>query len=255
MKPPFPDAIPAATLVLMRDRQPDPPAIMMIERAATMAFAAGARVFPGGRVDPDDHIAAAALGPDAPSDAAHRIAAIRETIEEVGLAVALDPLPGHEQTLVLRSALASGEPFSQLLARHGLGLQLDALIPFARWCPPKGASHRIFDTLFYAASANHLPASASVDGSETVHLVWTSAVEALADSEAGHIRLIFPTLCNLEKLSQLTDFTEIIDHVARYPVELIQPEPDEIDGVPVLRIPDHLGYPRTWRPLENALRA
>jgi 8-oxo-dGTP pyrophosphatase MutT (NUDIX family) len=227
---------------------------MMIERGANMAFAAGARVFPGGRLDADDHVVAASLGPDAPGDAAHRIAAIRETIEEVGLAIALDPLPSHEQTLALRAALAAGELFSTLLARHGLNLQLDALVPFARWCPPYNANHRIFDTLFYAASANHLPLTATVDGSETVHLVWTSAEQALADAEAGQVRIIFPTLCNLEKLGQLASFDDMIDHVARYPVELIQPGHIEIDGVMMLRIPDHLGYPRTCRPLDGTPR-
>jgi hypothetical protein len=56
----LPEAIPAATLILMRasDRG-GPPEILMLERAETMAFAAGALVFPGGRIDPEDHSMAA----------------------------------------------------------------------------------------------------------------------------------------------------------------------------------------------------
>ena len=46
-------AIPAATLILVRDMADGPPEFLMVERAATMAFAAGALVFPGGRTDPD----------------------------------------------------------------------------------------------------------------------------------------------------------------------------------------------------------
>ncbi|HWU72208.1 MAG TPA: NUDIX hydrolase, partial [Sphingomonas sp.] len=42
--------IPAATLVLMRDRDGMPPEILMFERAKAMVFAGGALVFPGGRV-------------------------------------------------------------------------------------------------------------------------------------------------------------------------------------------------------------
>src|SRR3546814_2088550 len=49
-------AIPAATLVIMRPSDGGgPDEILMVKRSAKMAFAAGAVVFPGGRVDPDDY--------------------------------------------------------------------------------------------------------------------------------------------------------------------------------------------------------
>ena len=56
-------AIPAATLVIMRpsDRG-GPDEILMVKRSVTMAFAAGAVVFPGGRVDPDDYRVARLYG-------------------------------------------------------------------------------------------------------------------------------------------------------------------------------------------------
>ena len=44
------DAIPAATLVVLRERASGPPDVLMVERAPAMAFAAGAMVFPGGRL-------------------------------------------------------------------------------------------------------------------------------------------------------------------------------------------------------------
>lgn len=78
------DYIPAATLVLMRQGQ-GAPELLMVRRHAAMAFAAGAWVFPGGRVDPADHVSSD------PLDAAAR-AAVRETREEVGLDVAPDTL-------------------------------------------------------------------------------------------------------------------------------------------------------------------
>ena len=52
------DAIPAATLILVRDRAGAAPELLMVERAAGMAFAAGAWVFPGGRIDKADEIIA-----------------------------------------------------------------------------------------------------------------------------------------------------------------------------------------------------
>ena len=45
-------AIPAATLVVFRERAGTTPELLMVERAKEMRFAAGALVFPGGRVDP-----------------------------------------------------------------------------------------------------------------------------------------------------------------------------------------------------------
>ena len=44
--------IPAATLVLMRQSGRGAPELLMMERPGHMAFAAGALVFPGGRIEP-----------------------------------------------------------------------------------------------------------------------------------------------------------------------------------------------------------
>lgn len=80
------EAIPAATLVVIRDRDAGPPELLMVERPQTMAFAGGAMVFPGGRIDPADWDGANSL-----EEAAVR-AAVRETAEETGLEVAPDTL-------------------------------------------------------------------------------------------------------------------------------------------------------------------
>jgi len=80
------DAIPAATLVVIRDAPAGPPELLMVERPRTMAFAAGAMVFPGGRIDAEDWTDSGAL-----IDAA-RAAAVRETREETGLEVAPEQL-------------------------------------------------------------------------------------------------------------------------------------------------------------------
>jgi len=79
-------AIPAATLVVLRDSPHGPPELLMVERPGSMAFAAGMMVFPGGRIDTSDHEGADHL------EAAARRAAIRETEEETGLVVEHDSL-------------------------------------------------------------------------------------------------------------------------------------------------------------------
>src|SRR5947208_3530245 len=124
------DAIPAATLIVVRDRQEAAPELLMVERAEGMAFAAGALVFPGGRVDQGDRDFANALGIEAAA-----VAAIRETIEETAIPVGLTPIPEHEQTLELREALAADEPFWELLERSGLAVDARSLTSFARWVP------------------------------------------------------------------------------------------------------------------------
>ena len=96
------EARPAATVVLLRPG-PDGLQALLTHRPTTMAFAADAHVFPGGRVDPADadpslaarsvvsaRDAAAALGGDlAPEVAlAAHMAAIRELFEEAGVLLA-----------------------------------------------------------------------------------------------------------------------------------------------------------------------
>src|SRR4051812_17354866 len=88
-KPPVPGApemVPAATVVLVRDRAGGLETLML-KRNSTIAFG-GMWVFPGGRVDPGD------VDPDRPDDelAAARRAAVREAEEEAGLVVAEDEL-------------------------------------------------------------------------------------------------------------------------------------------------------------------
>src|SRR5690349_7505497 len=103
--------IPAATLIVMREGG-SAPELLMVERARAMAFAGGALVFPGGRVDPGDRALAALLGGDEDEHAA-RIAAIRETIEEAGVAVGLDLAAGALGAL--RRQLYEGVPIGSLL--------------------------------------------------------------------------------------------------------------------------------------------
>ena len=142
------DAIPAATLIVWRDTA-DGPEILVVERSPRMAFAAGAVVFPGGRVDEADRSVATLL--DRPLDAG-RVTAIRETIEETGVAPGLVGELTPSIGLTLQNALNEGADFAELLADHGLKLDLDSLTPFARWMPAF-KQPRKFDTLFFISSA------------------------------------------------------------------------------------------------------
>lgn len=245
----LPEAIPAATLILMRPAAAGgPPEILMLERSETMAFAAGALVFPGGRIDPDDRATAARFPEFA--DAAARIAAVRETIEETGVAPALRPAP---DAAALREAIAAGEPFAESLDRMGLTLELDALTPFARWCPNFREARR-FDTLFYLTEAPPGAAAHSADSTETVHTFWTTAADVLDDIEAGRAKAIFPTRRNLERLAGFASLAEARADARLHPIEKITPWVEERGGTRFVCIPEGIGYPVTAERYESARR-
>jgi 8-oxo-dGTP pyrophosphatase MutT (NUDIX family) len=235
-------AIPAATLILLRDRPGSAPEIPMVGRGAHLAFAASRMVFPGGRVDDDDRLFAAKpeLLVDGPGldadDLAHRVTAIRETIEEIGLAPEIEGLESAEQLAAVRAALHAGEPFSLVLERHWLRLNPHGLVPFARWLPEHELKRR-FDTRFYIARAPAL-GEASADGTESTHIVWGSAADLLASAE-----MIFPTIRNLERVGLAHSFDEAVALAGRYPIDVVTPWFEEHDGERWLHIPTHLGYP------------
>jgi 8-oxo-dGTP pyrophosphatase MutT (NUDIX family) len=244
----LPEPIPAATLVLMREVEGGPPELLVTERTGHMAFAAGALVFPGGRIDADDHLTADLFGTDAA-----RVAAIRETIEETGLAPGLTPAPNAATVAALRQGIADEEPFASLLAAHGLALDARALAPFARWCPNFRETRR-FDTLFFLAEAPADAPEPQVSAHEAVRAFWASAAEILAEVAAGRAHAIFPTRRNLERLARFASIAEARADAALHPVTKVTPWVEERDGEKMLCIPEGIGYPVTTEPLETARR-
>ncbi len=248
-------ATPAATLVLFRDApEGGPPELLMVERAKAMAFAGGAIVFPGGRVDPDDH-ALAALHPELdPDDAAARIAAIRETIEESGVPVGLAGAVSADFLANARVALHDGMAFSGLLAEAGLSLDLSALVPFARW-RPNFREARIFDTRFYIARAPADVAEAVVDATENVRTFWASAQSSIDAALRGDVHVIFPTHRNLERLALFASFEDAKAHAESIPVQMVTPWFEDEGEERFLCIPEGLGYPVTRESFRTAKRA
>jgi 8-oxo-dGTP pyrophosphatase MutT (NUDIX family) len=248
----LPEPIPAATLVLMRHSGDGPPRLLIMERTRSMAFAAGALVFPGGRIDPDDEALAERIGRGI-EFAAARIAAIRETIEETGLAPAVTPAPDAALASQLRQELEEGTPFSALLDAHGLALDLAQLTPFARWCPTFKEARR-FDTLFFVTEAPAHAGAATAAEAEAVRLLWATAAEVLAEANSGRARIIFPTRRNLERLALFASIEEARADAERHPVRKVVPWLEERDGAQWLCIPTDLGYPVTAELAETARR-
>jgi len=242
------DAIPAATLIVVRERAGGPPELLMVERAGGMAFAAGALVFPGGRVDEADRRLGDSLGVDP-----HAIAAIRETIEETAIPVGLRPIPDPEHSALLQRQLVADRPLADALSEVCCAVDSGSLTPFARWVPKFHAVRR-FDTLFFVARAPDGDWQPKVIEGECTGAFWLTADEVLERDRRGKARLIFPTRRNLERLAQHSSFEEIRVDALAHPIEPVTPWVEEHDGERFITIPDNLGYPVTREPLDGLWR-
>lgn len=255
-------AIAAATVVLLREAA-DGWELLLLERHGSTAFAGGAMVFPGGRVDPGD--IAVARDPalasrfDAldPVDAAARVAAARETFEEAGVLLSTGPTAALAtgDRADWRARLNAGTvTYTAFLAATAQRLDATTLIPFSHWVPPQAAKiARRFDTLFYLAV---IPAGEAVtpDGHEAVTAHWTTAATAVARADAGEIGLVFPTRRNLERLAQYATVDALVTATAARAVTRIQPAIVERDGAMWLTIPTGCDYPVTEERLDAVRR-
>ncbi|HET6308537.1 MAG TPA: hypothetical protein VFG12_15210 [Rhodopila sp.] len=250
-------ARPAATIMLLRDG-PDGIEVFMVVRNNAIAFAAGALVFPGGRVEAADHDLAAGcldqagLGPEGSGPAApgFRVAAIRETFEECGVLLVRPAgsarlIDGATLRLVEarhRAALNAGSVgFGSVLAEEGLRPALDLLVHFAHWITPAHQPKR-YDTHFFlaAAPAEHL---AVHDGGEAVDSLWITPARALADTEAGRFKLVFATARNLAKLGRFATVQAALAACRGQRVVTVLPQGTRLaDGRRLMRIPAEADY-------------
>lgn len=255
-----PDAIPAATIIIYRDC-PDGglPQVLMTVRSRNMAFAGGMAVFPGGRVDDADFalgegIAGTGGGALTTDEAAHQIAAVRETLEETGLALGIKGDIDASNAKAARALLDEKKALAPVLDAFGWSLDLDQIVPFARWYPKNERIPRVYDTRFYLANLGTGDVDVSTDHAENTRLFWVSAKGALDMAERGEIKLIFPTRRNLERLALFASFEEARAQAEEIPVKTIIPQVDTSGEKPMLTIMEDAGYPVTSELLESVAR-
>ena len=253
-----PQGIPAATIIIFRNApEGGAPEVLMTVRSRNMTFAGGMAVFPGGRVDPADFALAGTIAEQhglAADEAAHQIAAVRETLEETGLALGLSGNISAETAAAARAMLAENGALAPVLDAFGWRLDLAQITPFARWFPKNENIPRVYDTRFYLADLGTGAVDVSIDASENTHLFWTSAQGALDAAERGDIKLIFPTRRNLERLALFASFAEAKAQAEAIPVRTIMPQIVEQDGKPWLTILADAGNPVTGELLETVAR-
>ena len=218
VKPPPVTPVPAATLVVLRDRSVGAFEVLLIRRHSASKFAAGDFVFPGGRIEADDAPdgsaaccrdldatgAARALRLETPPHAAlgHWVGAIRETFEEVGilLAYAADGSPARldeeRHAAYRRACQRDHRAFLDMIRAERLTLATDRLLYFAHWITPEVQPLR-FDTRFFATD---MPAvrEAVADEHEITEVRWLTPREALDANARGELSLRNPTIKSLE---------------------------------------------------------
>ena len=247
----------AATVIVTRP-SPAGAEILMLKRPGTMNFAAGAYVFPGGRVDAADADAGigwhgappeefgAKLGVSPAEARALVVAAVRETYEESGLLLAGTPdggtvVPSGPDWQRDRAALNAGElSFPDFLVKRGLVILADTVVPWARWITP-AAEPRRYDTRFFAAL---VPPGQSADGhiAEADRVDWVAPARALDAARAGEIVLLPPTATTLAEFAAVTDD---LSGFLRQPraITPIQPVVVAENGRAWLEIPEGVAYP------------
>ncbi|UVJ39252.1 NUDIX domain-containing protein [Arthrobacter sp. CJ23] len=177
----------AASVILLRDA-PGGLETFVQHRVATMDFAAGMVVFPGGRVDAADK--AGREYPDGLLDAHAQDWKLASIGAGAGSAQAR-----ADAGMVL--AAAQREVFEEA------GLRLDAadLRPWANWVTPPDMPKR-FDTYFYVAR----PAPGAEPRHQTTEAsssLWMPVRDILAAEEAGRLKLMPPTLFLLKEVGAL----------------------------------------------------
>lgn len=234
--------VPAATLLLVRDG-PEGIEVLLTTRHTAAGFAAGAAVFPGGKLDASDHARAKADGASDPFP----IAAIRETFEESGILLARRTagsamLSGSELDDLL-ARQPSSQDFSALIDRAELILATELLVPFAHWITPVDQPKR-YDTRFLMAPAPP-GQTARHDGHEAVEVHWLTAAGAIAAARAGRIKLVMATRLNLLKLGRSRTVAEALEAARRSEIVTVQPELVQTAGGPAFRIPAAADYGMT----------
>jgi 8-oxo-dGTP pyrophosphatase MutT (NUDIX family) len=258
--PPDPTSIrPAATVIVLRPGVADSGAleVLMVRRNRAVAFMGGAYVFPGGRVDEADAVTTpeAKAGVDGLDhvdrcvdlprevEAAYRVAAIRELLEEAGLLLARRDgrIVDAGVAAALRLSLLGEMPFAALAASQGLTLALDAVMPFAHWVTPPVEIRR-YDTRFLMARVP--PAQdASHDDGETTALEWLRPADAVARGARGDIQLPPPTWSTLKRLARFDSVDAAWQWAATTPIVRIEPGFSTEGGVRRLMLPGDPTYP------------
>jgi 8-oxo-dGTP pyrophosphatase MutT (NUDIX family) len=168
------------------------PEVLVVRRSDESRFLPGYVAFPGGAVDPEDEAHATRWFGD-PGDV-QRAAAIRELIEEVGLALT-------------SAGLVAADPGAPFAAVDVLPPASDRLTEMAHWVAPPDVPVR-FDARYYSVTAP-VGLEPHPDGVEATDAWWCSPHALLSEWEAGARKLYWPTWLTVTHLAACVTVEEV----------------------------------------------
>ncbi|NBT00065.1 MAG: NUDIX domain-containing protein [Betaproteobacteria bacterium] len=213
---------PAASVILLRDHGAGIEAFLL-ERPQAASVMAGVWVFPGGKVDLEDHKAR----PDEDK------ALTKQKAEHLRARLA------HEIVDPVRTAAFMRAAQRETEEECAVRVPINAIEGWSRWITPRvpSMSTKRFDTFFFLAA---LPEGevARHDGEESVQGLWTTPIEALDRYWKQEIMLAPPQIMTLVELSQFSRVDDALEHARARLLPHIQPEPLEAqDGGRIVAYP------------------
>ncbi len=202
-----PARVRSAAAVIMFRRTSSGVQVFWLRRGAHLSFAAGFYAFPGGAMDESD--AAVPVDGAQGSDAALRVAAVRELFEETGVLCAdgAQSLSQREISRLRADVLAGTTSFGPALAERGLRLRREHLLDAGRWITPPFLPLR-FDARFFLLELPYGQMPRFWPG-EHAEGQWVSPAEGLRRWEEGTTLLHPPGLYALRVLSEGGDAEDI----------------------------------------------
>jgi 8-oxo-dGTP pyrophosphatase MutT (NUDIX family) len=200
-------AIAAATVVLIRDAS-EGIEVLLARRNSKIYFAGGAWVFPGGRIDAEDH------------GANFRGDHFDET---------------HEDFLDVARRACVREAAEEADAL----INADDLVFMSHWTPPLEAPKR-FSTYFFMGPAP--TETLTADGGEIHELEWMRPADAMRRRNEGEIELIPPTFITLALLAPFATATEALEHYRNNSPEYFVTKFTRKDGYNVALYAGDAGY-------------
>lgn len=249
-------ALPSIGFLFLRDG-PDGMEIFMAIRRRNVDYAAGALVFPGGRImDQDADPVLRALtraDPTIPDpEFVPLITTIRQVFRETGVLLAR---PRGEDTLIsgprlddirarYRAPLGAGEVTIRGMAeREKLELAGDWPALFAHWLTVVEYPSR-FDGRFYVMT---LPEGQTPthEGGRFLESTWITPAAAAAGGDAGDYYIVLPTRMNLEKLKRWNRAAAAVAAARASRVTTILPVTADSPRGPIIHIPAEADYGTT----------
>ncbi|KAJ1565255.1 hypothetical protein HK096_003788 [Nowakowskiella sp. JEL0078] len=227
--------------------------VLLIQRASKGSFASQ-YVFPGGMLETADDFSNPEWkyvfhNHNFNENFQPKIAAIRETLEEVGIAIleknSGGSLEAYEIAEIRRQLLSKVHgpgSFARLCAEYKISPSIFKLTRFSHWITPENEKKR-YDAQFYLTCVSQTDLNyQSVDGNEAVRMHWYTPKEVLDSFERGGIYILELTLikilstpfleiglyppqfCILTQLSEIT-FDELsFEHLSMRTVQTILPK-------------------------------